>query len=168
MATKKELQARTRDDYPFMLDYRTRWADNDMYDHMNNSVYNYLFDSVINAYLIEHCGLHPPTSDWHPLMAHTAVHYFSAIEYPKVAELGLRIASLGRSAVTYEVGLFEKGDGDGKVKAVGEFVHVWVERATKRPSPAGMVTVLREGLEKLRDGRFTNKTVPPAAAAAKL
>lgn len=126
------------------------------------------FDSVINAYLIEHCGLHPPTSDWHPLMAHTAVHYFSAIEYPKVAELGLRIASLGRSAVTYEVGLFEKGDGDGKVKAVGEFVHVWVERATKRPSPAGMVTVLREGLEKLRDGRFTNKTVPPAAAAAKL
>ncbi|KAH7026049.1 thioesterase family protein [Microdochium trichocladiopsis] len=158
MATKKELQARTRDDYPYMLDYRTRWADNDMYDHMNNSVYNYLFDSVINAFLIEHCGLHPPSSPWHPLMAHTAVHYFSAIEYPKVAELGLRISKLGNSAVTYEVGLFEKGGGkDSKVKAVGEFVHVWVERRTQRPSPQGMDPGLRAGLEGLRDGKISNK-----------
>lgn len=106
-------------------------------------------------------------------MAHTAVHYFSAIEYPKVAELGLRISKLGTSAVTYEVGLFEKpeeGDGGGsdsvggtKVKAVGEFVHVWVERETKRPNPKGMDPGLRAGLEGLRDGKITNKAKGPAA-----
>lgn len=130
-----------------MLEYRTRWADNDMYDHMNNSVYNLLFDSVINAYLIEHCGLHPPSSAEHPLMAHTHCDYFSAISYPKMAELGLRVNKLGRSSVTYEVALFEKGVE--AVKAVGEFVHVFINRATQRPRVDGMNSQLREGLERL-------------------
>jgi len=108
-------------------------------------------------------------------MAHTAVHYFSAIEYPKVAELGLRISKLGTSAVTYEVGLFEKQEDGGSssdsghkpassgVKAVGEFVHVWVERETKRPNPKGMDPGLRAGLEALRDGKISNKSKGPAA-----
>ena len=105
------------------------------------------FDSVINAYLMEHCGLHPPSSAEHPLMAHTHCDYFSAISYPKVAELCLRVNKLGKSSVTYEVALFEKGvEG---VKAVGEFVHVFVERTTQRPGVNGMNSRLREGLQKL-------------------
>ena len=105
------------------------------------------FDSVINTYLMEHCGLHPPSSTEHPLMAHTHRDYFSAISYPKVAELCLRVNKLGKSSVTYEVALFEKGvEG---VKAVGEFVHVFVERTTQRPGVNGMNSRLREGLQKL-------------------
>lgn len=105
------------------------------------------FDSVINTYLMEHCGLHPPSSTEHPLMAHTHCDYFSAISYPKVAELCLRVNKLGKSSVTYEVALFEKGvEG---VKAVGEFVHVFVERTTQRPGVNGMNSRLREGLQKL-------------------
>ncbi|ORY65453.1 HotDog domain-containing protein [Pseudomassariella vexata] len=147
MASTNELKSRTRGDYPYLLEYRTRWADNDMYDHMNNSIYNFLFDSVINTYLIEHCGLDPPTSAQHPLMAHTHSDYFSAISFPKVAELCLRVNKLGKSSVTYEVGLFEKNiDG---VKAVGKFVHVFVDRATLRPNIKGMNDALRKGLEKL-------------------
>ncbi|KAK7908489.1 hypothetical protein PG985_015792 [Apiospora marii] len=122
-------------------------ADNDMYDHMNNSIYNFLFDSVINSYLMEHCGLRPPTSAQHPLMAHTHCDYFSAISFPKVAELCLRVNKLGKSSVTYEVGLFEK-DVAG-VKAVGEFVHVFVDRSTLRPNANGMNDELRQGLQKL-------------------
>jgi acyl-CoA thioester hydrolase len=38
----KELKKRKRSDYGYMLEYRTRWSDNDMYDHMNNSIYNFL------------------------------------------------------------------------------------------------------------------------------
>lgn len=85
-------------------------------------------------------------------MAHTHCDYFSAISYPKVAELCLRVNKLGRASVTYEIALFEKGvEG---VKAVGEFVHVFVERATLRPHVDGMNSELRNGLEKLliRDG----------------
>ncbi|KAI0472846.1 HotDog domain-containing protein [Xylariaceae sp. FL0804] len=122
-------------------------SDNDMYDHMNNSVYNFLFDSVINSYLMEHCGLHPPTSDQHPLMAHTHCDYFSAISYPKVAELGLRVNRLSKSSVVYEVALFEKGVD--QVKAVGEFVYVFVDRTTQRPNQSGMDSQLRQGLQKL-------------------
>ncbi|KAI0392075.1 HotDog domain-containing protein [Xylariaceae sp. FL0594] len=147
MASSKHLKSRTRKDYQFMLEYRTRWSDNDMYDHMNNSVYNFLFDSVINSYLMDHCGLHPPTSAQHPLMAHTHCDYFSAISYPKVAELCLRVNKLSKSSVTYEVALFEKGVE--QVKAVGGFVHVFVDRATQRPNANGMNSQLRQGLEKL-------------------
>ncbi|KAI1865888.1 uncharacterized protein JN550_008146 [Neoarthrinium moseri] len=155
MAPTEQLRRRQRQDYPYILEYRTRWADNDMYDHMNNSVYNFLFDSVINTYLMEHCGLLPPTSAQHPLMAHTHCDYFSAISFPKVAELGLRVNKLGKSSVTYEVGLFEKGvEG---IKAVGEFVHVFVDRATLRPNGDGMNNQLRSGLEKLAVHKTTSK-----------
>lgn len=141
---------------------------------MNNSVYNFLcvhgpsscpagcltmgmcrFDSVINTYLMEHCGLHPPTSAQHPLMAHTHCDYFAAISFPKVAELCLRVNKLGKSSVTYEVGLFEKNEKP--VKAVGEFVHVFVDRQTQRPNVNGMNDDLRQGLEKLLVSRRSSK-----------
>ncbi|KAH9885168.1 HotDog domain-containing protein [Xylariomycetidae sp. FL2044] len=134
MASNKHLKNRTRQDYPFLLEYRTRWSDNDMYDHMNNSVYNVLS---------------------HPLMAHTHTDYFAAISYPKVAELCLRVNKLSKSSVVYEAALFEKGVEH--VKAVGEFVHVFVDRATQRPNVNGMNTQLRQGLEKLLVGGDSSK-----------
>ncbi|KAI0164331.1 HotDog domain-containing protein [Hypoxylon sp. FL1284] len=113
------------------------------------------FDSIINSYLMDHCGLRPPTSDQHPLMAHTHCDYYAAISYPQVAELCLRVNKLSRSSVVYEVALFEKGVEH--VKAVGEFVHVFVDRATQRPNAGGMNSQLRQGLEKL--------LVPPEPSA---
>ncbi|PNY25260.1 Thioesterase family protein [Tolypocladium capitatum] len=147
MAASSKRKGRCREDYPYMLDYRTRWNDNDMYDHMNNSVYNFLFDSAVNAYLMERCGLHPPDSPQHPLVAHTATDFFASIAYPAVAQVGVRVAKLGRSSVTYEVAVFEQGVE--RVKAVGDFVHVFVERATGRPHRDGMGTELRRGLERI-------------------
>ncbi|KAG6212216.1 hypothetical protein E4U35_008170 [Claviceps purpurea] len=144
-------KTRTRADYPFILDYRTRWNDNDMYHHMNNSVYNFLFDSAVNAYLIQHCNLNPPSSPHYPLVARTSTDYFSPVSYPSVAEVGVCVLKLGRASVTFELGLFEQGVQD--VKAVCEFVHVFVERATGRTAKGGMPGEVREGLEKLlRDG----------------
>lgn len=104
------------------------------------------YDSVVNAYLIENCGLDPQNSPQHPMMAHTQNDYFGSISYPAVAELGLRVNKLGKSSVTYEIGLFERGVEE--VRAVGEFVHVFVERATGRPV-ASMNSVLRTGLERI-------------------
>lgn len=105
------------------------------------------FDSIINAYLIEQCNLHPPSSDMYGLAVHSHTDYFASIAYPAVAELALRVNKLGKSSVTYEVAVFEKGVDE--VKAVGEFIHVFVERATGRPSKSGMNGALRQGLQKL-------------------
>lgn len=123
-----------------------------MYDHMNNSIYNFLYDSVVNTYLIEHCGLHPRNSEQHGMVVHSHNDYFASIAFPACAELALRVNRIGNSSVTYEIALFEKGQ-EG-VKSVGEFVQVFVVRKTGRPSPQGMTTEMRRGLERiLVDGR---------------
>lgn len=126
-----------------------------MYDHMNNSVYNFLFDSIVNDYLIKHCDLHPPTSAEHPMAAHLHTDFFASIAYPAVAELALRVNKLGKSSVTYEIACFERGVE--QVRAVGEFVHVFIERATGRPAKAGMSQRLRQGLEKICTGPALSK-----------
>ncbi|KAK4154184.1 HotDog domain-containing protein [Chaetomidium leptoderma] len=147
MADISQLKRRTRADYPYVLEYRTRWTDNDMYDHMNNSIYNFLYDSVINAYLIEHCGLHPPSSPQYGMVVHSHNDYFASISFPACADLALRVNRIGNSSVTYEIALFEKGQD--AVKSVGEFVQVFVDRDTARPSPRGMGLKLRQGLERI-------------------
>ncbi|RDA84723.1 hypothetical protein CP532_5248 [Ophiocordyceps camponoti-leonardi (nom. inval.)] len=147
MSSPADRRARRREDYPFILDYRTRWNDNDMYDHVNNSVYNFLFDSAVNVYLADHCGVHPPNSPQHPLVAHTSTDFYRSIAYPAVAEVGLRVCRLGRSSVSYELALFERGLE--AVCAVCDFVHVFVDRVDGRPGPGGMTAEIRGGLERI-------------------
>jgi acyl-CoA thioester hydrolase len=118
-----------------------------MYHHLNNSIYYFLFDSVVNTYLIQHCALHPPTSPHIGLVVHSHCDYFAPIEFPAVVDLALRVSKLGKSSVTYEIGVFERGHDE--VKAVGEFVHVFVDRETRRPGASGMAAELRKGLERL-------------------
>lgn len=118
-----------------------------MYDHMNNSVYYFLFDSVVNTYLIQHCALHPPTSSQIGLVVHSHCDYLAPLGFPAVADLALRVNKLGKSSVTYEIGVFERGIEE--VRAVGEFVHVFVDRDTRKPGTNGMSENLRQGLEKI-------------------
>ena len=118
-----------------------------MYSHVNNSIYIHLFDTVVNTYLIRHCNLHPPTSPQIGLVVHSHCDYMAPVSFPVVLDLGLRVRKVGRSSVVYEIGIFEEGDGE--VKAVGEFVHVFVERGTMKPSVKGMNEELRRGLERL-------------------
>ncbi|KAH8902785.1 hypothetical protein BR93DRAFT_932006 [Coniochaeta sp. PMI_546] len=108
------------------------------------------YDSIVNTYLIEHCGLHPPSSSQYGMVVHSHNDYFGPISFPAVAELGLRVNRLGRSSVRYEIALFEQGVEE--VKAVGEFVHVFVDRLTKRAAADGMDHELRNGLSKLLVG----------------
>ncbi|KAF1982478.1 hypothetical protein K402DRAFT_466773 [Aulographum hederae CBS 113979] len=145
-----ELKARKRSDYGFHLEYRTRWSDNDMYDHMNNSIYYFLFDSVVNTYLINHCSLHPPTSASIGLVVHSHCDYFAPLGFPAVADLALRVNKLGKSSVTYEIGVFERGIEE--VRAVGEFIHVFVEREGRKPFKNGMEEDLRMGLGRIAVG----------------
>ncbi len=105
------------------------------------------YDSVINTYLIENCGLDPPRSAQYGLVVHSHNDYFGSISYPAVAELALRVNKLGKSSVTFEIALFEKGVEE--VRSVGEFVQVFVDRVTGRPSAQGMSGILRDGLRRI-------------------
>jgi len=105
---------RQRLDYKYFLKYRTRWSDNDQYAHMNNAVYYYLIDSIVNTYLEEHCGCSPKSTssrDAAPpigLVISSQCTFFSPLSFPQVIVLGLRVSALGRSSVTYEVGFFPR------------------------------------------------------------
>ncbi|KUI73029.1 hypothetical protein VM1G_11860 [Cytospora mali] len=147
MESFDKLKTRRRSDYHFILEYRTRWADNDQYAHMNNSTYYFLYDSVVNTYLMQHCGLRPTKGDQYGLVVHSHNDFFSSVSFPAVAELAMRVNKLGKSSVTYELALFEKGVDE--VKSVGELVHVFVDRATGRPSAKGMNETMRCGLGRI-------------------
>jgi acyl-CoA thioester hydrolase len=114
---------------------------------MNNSIYYFLMDSVVNAYLMAYCSLDPPTSPMIGLVVHSHCNYLSPVGFPALVDIGLRVNKLGKSSVTYEIGVFEKGvEG---AKAVGEFVHVFVDRESRRPRTEGMLHSMREGLGRL-------------------
>ena len=96
---------------------------------------------------MEKCGLLPATSEQYGLVVHSHSDYFGSLAFPAVAELALRVNKIGKTSVTYEIGVFERGVPE--VKAVGEFVHVFVDRSTGRPNPTGISSKLREGLQSI-------------------
>lgn len=102
---------------------------------------------MVNTYLIQHCSLHPPTSSQIGLVVHSHCDYLAPIEFPAVVDLALRVNKLGKSSVTYEIGVFERGHEE--VKAVGEFVHVFVDRESRKPEKRGMSDELKQGLGRL-------------------
>jgi acyl-CoA thioester hydrolase len=102
---------------------------------------------VVNTYLIQHCSLHPPTSSQIGLVVHSHCDYLAPIEFPAVVDLALRVIKLGKSSVTYEIGVFERGQEE--VKAVGAFIHVFVDRQSRRPGVDGMNEDLKKGLREL-------------------
>ncbi|KAF9778957.1 thioesterase [Thelephora terrestris] len=140
-----DRKGRKRSDYGYFLSYRTRWSDNDQYSHMNNAVYYHLYDSIINDYLAKHCGVKATSSSVIGLVVTSSSDFYRPVGYPQVLELGLRVSKLGKSSVTYEVGVFE--EGVELVAAVGGYTHVFVERSNRKPG--NMSSEIRAGLEKL-------------------
>jgi acyl-CoA thioester hydrolase len=132
-------------DYPHRLSIPTRWADNDVYGHVNNVEYYAFFDTVINAWLIGEGGLDIHGGETIGLCAESHCEFHAALAFPETVEAGLRVGPLGRSSVRYEIGLFRAGDGEHV--ATGWFVHVFVDRATRRP--VEIPPPLRAALERL-------------------
>ena len=131
--------------YPHVLDIQTRWKDNDVYGHVNNVEYYSYFDTVINEYLITAGGLDIHGGPVIGLCVESHCAFTAPLAFPGVVSAGLRVAKLGRSSVRYEIGLFAKGSGEPA--AEGWFVHVFVDRATRRPEP--VPESVRAALERL-------------------
>jgi acyl-CoA thioester hydrolase len=134
------------DAYPHALEIQTRWKDNDVYGHVNNVEYYSYFDTVINEYLIRAGGLDIHSGPVIGLCVESHCSFAAALAFPGVVRAGLRVAKLGNSSVRYEIGLF--GEGAGEPAAEGWFVHVFVDRDTRRPAP--IPESVRAALERLR------------------
>jgi len=135
----------TRTDYKHFLPLQTRWADNDIYGHINNVAYYGFFDSIVNDYLIGAGALDIHDGSVIGLVVETGCKYFAPLAFPEKLEGGLRVAHIGNSSVRYELAIFKTGDD--APAAEGHFVHVYVDRETRKP--VSLPDTLRKGLRKL-------------------
>jgi acyl-CoA thioester hydrolase len=136
-------QAEGRKAYRHFTQIATRWMDNDVYGHVNNVVYYSLFDTAVNGYLIESGALDIHRGEVIGLVVETHCNYFAPIEFPKKVDAGIRVARIGGSSVRYEIGLF--AEGEPMTAAKGHFVHVYVDRESRRPNalPAPFLRALQ-------------------------
>jgi acyl-CoA thioester hydrolase len=136
----------SRADYAWVLEVPTRWADNDAYGHVNNVQYYAFFDTAINAWLIAEGGLDVEGGDVIGVCAESSCRYLAALTYPEVADVAVRVGHLGRTSVRYELAVFRQGADEPA--AEGTFVHVFVDRDSRRPTEPP--PRLRDALERLR------------------
>lgn len=124
-------QPDTRATYARFVPLTTRWMDNDAYGHLNNVVYYSLFDTAVNSLLIEAGALDIQGGAVIGLVVETHCNFFESLAFPQRIEAGVRVANQGRSSVRYEIGLF--AEGAASCAARGHFVHVYVDRDSRRP-----------------------------------
>ena len=122
----------SRSDFKAWSAFSTRWADNDAYGHVNNTVYYEWFDSAVNGWLVGQGLLDIAAGDAIALVAETRCSYFAPLAFPQDVEVGLAVAELGRSSVRYSIGVFAADEE--LAAAQGEFVHVLVDRANRQPT----------------------------------
>jgi acyl-CoA thioester hydrolase len=135
----------TRDSYPHFCPLQTRWMDNDVYGHLNNVIYYSLFDTVINRYLINEGSLDIHHGAVIGLAVQSWCNYVDSVAYPDELFGGLRVGALGRSSVSYEIGIFR--GKETSARAFGAFTHVFVERTNRRSTP--ITGPLRAALERI-------------------
>jgi acyl-CoA thioester hydrolase len=140
-----DLAGWMRTDFPILRPQQTRWHDDDVYGHVNNVVYYAYFDTAVNGYLLEASGTDIRTLPAIGIVAETACRYLRPIGFPDRLTIGLAVPRLGRSSVTYRLAVLR--DGESAPSAVGRFVHVYIDRDTRRP--VAIPDVLRAALEPL-------------------
>ena len=134
-----------RERYAHWQAIATRWMDNDVYGHVNNVVYYSYFDTLINTYLIGEGGLDIHAGPVIGLCVESGCRFMKPVAFPETVDAGLAVTKVGNSSVRYEIGLFRQGDADPA--AEGHFVHVFVDRSTRRPTPLPLP--LREALTRM-------------------
>jgi acyl-CoA thioester hydrolase len=136
----------TRADFPVLRPLPTRWSDDDTYGHVNNVVHYLMFDTAVNGWLIEASGVDIRRLPAIGLVVETSCRYFAELRFPETVTAGIALEKVGTSSVVYRLALF--GEGGEHPAAVGRFVHVYVERDTRRPTP--VPAEIRTALDALR------------------
>jgi acyl-CoA thioester hydrolase len=125
----------TSDDFPMLWPVGTRWADNDMFGHLNNAVYYQLFDTAINGWINTNVDVDPVTMSAQGIVAESGCRYFAELHFPERLVVGVAVTRLGRSSVTYRLGVFRADEEPQAVAALGHWVHVYIDRTSRRPVP---------------------------------
>lgn len=128
---KAEPQSRSA--FRWFMQVPTRWADNDVYGHVNNAAFYGFFDTAVNCFLIENAALDIENSTQIGLVVETRCNYFAPLAFPDVLDIGVRAEHVGNSSVHYGLGVF--GKGVDIASAQGLFIHVYVDRQSRRPRP---------------------------------
>jgi acyl-CoA thioester hydrolase len=134
----------TRAHFDYVVSATTRWSDNDMYGHLNNAIYYELFDSAINGWLITGAGADVLSLPELGVVAESGCRFFRELEYPRRLEVAVRVERLGRSSISYALGLFDAERDD--LAALGHWVHVYIDRTSRSPVP--IPAAVRELLER--------------------
>ncbi|MGB6104974.1 MAG: thioesterase family protein [Pusillimonas sp.] len=134
-----------RDAFKAFSPIDTRWMDNDVYGHVNNVTYYSYFDTAVNGYLVGSGVLDIEKSQIIGLVVETGCTYFASVAFPDRLEVGFRVAHLGNSSVRYELGVFRQGQA--AASASGHFVHVYVDRQTRKPAP--LPVAFRDALKRI-------------------
>jgi acyl-CoA thioester hydrolase len=129
---QKTTEILQRDNYRWSVRLDTRWLDNDIYGHVNNVVYYGLFDSAVNRYLIEAGALDIHGGEVIGLVVESGCRYFAPMAFPDIVQAGVGVTRVGNTSVSYQVGLFRNDDLEPA--AQGHFVHVYVDRQSRRPT----------------------------------
>jgi acyl-CoA thioester hydrolase len=132
----------TRTAFKVLRPIQTRWLDNDQYGHVNNVMYYAYFDTAINGWLMEATALDTANLNAIGVVAETSCKFLQAVSFPERLEIGMRLQKLGNSSVIYDLGLFREYQQDPV--AVAKFVHVYVDRTTRRSVP--IPTMIRNAL----------------------
>ncbi len=120
-------------EYPFVRTYPTRWNDNDMFGHVNNTIYYSAMDNAATYWFREVAGLDPFTSEWIAVIVSSSCRFVESAVWPDVIEVGMRSKRIGTTSLSWEFGLFRQSDG--ALLATGEFVHVVIDReGARRPT----------------------------------
>jgi acyl-CoA thioester hydrolase len=133
MSGSADPRAVRRTDFAVLRQLPTRWSDDDTYGHVNNVVHYLMFDTAVNGWLIEASGVDIRQLPAIGVVVETACQYFAELRFPEVVTAGLALEKLGTSSVVYRLALF--GERTDEPAAVGRFVHVYVDRETRRPTP---------------------------------
>ncbi|GAA3921602.1 thioesterase family protein [Microbacterium invictum] len=112
--------------------FATRWRDNDQYGHLNNVVYYEAMDTAVNAWMIDAAGLDPAGTEIAIVVA-SSCEYRASASFPEPLEVGIAVERLGTTSVTWALGILRPGEDEPL--ATGRFVHVFVDAATRRPTP---------------------------------
>lgn len=128
---KPEIKSRAQ--YNFLFPIQTRWADNDIYGHVNNVTYYSYFDTAANALLIQHAAFDIHNSPIIGLVVNSSCNFLEELTYPEIIEVGVAISKISNSSLTYDLAIFKQGQQNAS--AQGQFVHVFVERETKKSTP---------------------------------
>jgi acyl-CoA thioester hydrolase len=128
-----EARAIRRSDFPVLRELPTRWSDDDTYGHVNNVIHYLMFDTAVNGWLIEASGVDIRQLPAIGVVVETSCQYFAELRFPEVVTAGLGLEHLGTSSVVYRLALF--GEHSEEPAALGRFVHVYVDRDERRPTP---------------------------------